>query len=156
MSMPAKLELAPVPPEVRARAVARTVRALAVTSFVAALAAGAQAATGHAAGALGTIAGHALGLFCGLSWLAGVLFAFDAPFARLSRATIGLAPLRFGLVIGATIGAAWLGEKTIDPVALVLTLVATRCVLHVLEAMTLGAFSDATRAARRPPAPATA
>lgn len=147
--------VAPLPPEIRAQAIRRVARALAVTTFLTALLAAAFAATGRPESALGTVAGLALGLFCGLSWLGGVIFAFDAPFARLSRATIGLAPLRFGLVIVATIGAAWLGEKTIDPVALVLTLVAIRCVLHVLEALTLGTFSDATRAARpRPPAPA--
>lgn len=95
----------------------------------------------------GILLGHLVAQLMTGIWLAGAVFTFDRSNTTFFAGTIGLAPLRFVLVLGATyVSALYL------PVALIplgLTLVATMLYGHVVEVVVVNKLTEALDQARK-------
>ncbi len=112
-------------------------RAVFLTAIVLALAASASvfaALDGNRPVALGIAAGAGLAFLAALSWLAGALLTFEGPIVRLLKATVGLAPIRLGIVLGGMAAIAVFAPRAIDMVAVGASFAAAHILFQIVQA----------------------
>lgn len=131
-----------VPREERMRIVRQALVGLAIPLGVSGAVSAALFATSHPAAGMGVAIGGLTGLLITATWVFGALFAFDRSGGALMGFTMGLWPIRIGLLFAAAALGAFLG---VEPISLVVTLFLTHVAGHVVEATVLDALARTMR-----------